>query len=309
MKKIINKHNSLTDALTNYSVPAEKLLNAVYYLWQEEENRNNFKVSIIELKQLIGWDANGNNDAIIGALQELTTTQSFRNFEYKGREVKYHVGSFLSSLTVYKDNVNIVEVTIDPLIISALEQRIGYTRLDLAIIEKFRTSYGLKLYQLFRRYKTQLKEKDKPNIVKTLDELNEYFVTQHKSVSKIKECVVRGLKEIEKVTGEKITFKDEKYTKTFSFFWDNEPSGEQNICLFQFWFREHFSGFEGELFEHNFTSYGLNEKGYFYVIGDRSIRIDPEMAKEYWKILYNKREMFEKQKMAMDEYKRWRGRA
>ena len=54
-------HNSLTDALTNYSVPAEKLLNAVYYLWQEQESENSFKVSIIELKQLIGWDANGNN--------------------------------------------------------------------------------------------------------------------------------------------------------------------------------------------------------------------------------------------------------
>ena len=95
----------------------------------------------------------GNNDEYLyDCLKELQTVQRFRNFDYKGRGIKLLQSSFIMDLTVYKDNQNHAQMTINPKIIEALKQRAGYTPLELKVVEKFRTIGGYKLFQLFKRY-------------------------------------------------------------------------------------------------------------------------------------------------------------
>ena len=101
----IKKHNSITDGLTDYSLTAEKLLNAVYHTvegFSEDDRGLPFKVAISDLKSLIGMTSDGKNELVFDALKELQMPQSFRNFEYRGRGIKYFSGPLLSDLTIWK---------------------------------------------------------------------------------------------------------------------------------------------------------------------------------------------------------------
>lgn len=295
----IKKHNSITDALTNYSLPAEKLLNAIYYTWQEI-GKDSFDVPIVDLKKLIGMESDGNTEFLIEALKELRTTQSFRNFNYGGRDVKYHAGSFLSSLTIYKDNINFVKINIDPLIVSALQQRAGYTPLDLVIVEKFRTTYGLKLYQFYRRYKTLPKEGDV--IKKSLEELNAYFGTNYKTLSELGRCIDRGIKEIKKITNEDIVVKKNSHEKGFEFSWQVSTAND-DLMRFKKWFTKSFKGFTDALITTSTETIGINEKGYFFEMMDKSKKIGEESAEKYWLILFGEKEVWEQKQTMWEQWK------
>lgn len=301
----IKKHNSITDALTNYSLPAEKLLNAIYYTWQEVGS-NSFDVPIVDLKKLIGMESDGNTEFLIEALKELRSTQSFRNFSYGGRDVKYHAGSFLSSLTIYKDNINFVKINIDPLIVSALQQRAGYTPLDLVIVEKFRTTYGLKIYQFYRRYKTLPNEGEV--IKKSLDDLNAYFGTSYKTLSELGRCIDRGIKEIKKITNEDIVVKKNSHEKVFEFSWKSTKEADE-LATFKRWFLKGFKGYPEPIIDQSDTTgllIGLNEKGYFYHFIDKSKRINQEEAEEYWAILFSQKDIWPQR---YESYLEWKERS
>lgn len=295
----IKKHNSITDALTNYSLPAEKLLNAIYYTWQEVGS-NSFDVPIVDLKKLIGMESDGNTEFLIEALKELRSTQSFRNFNYGGRDVKYHVGSFLSSLTIYKDNINFVKINIDPLIVSALQQRAGYTPLDLAIVEKFRTTYGLKLYQFYRRYKTLPNEGE--TIKRSLDDLNEYFGTNYKTLSELGRCIERGVKEIKKITNEEIVIKKNPKEKMFEFSWKVNNLND-DFMKFKKWFLKSFKGFTDALIMTSSETICINEKGYFFDLMNKSRKIGEDGAEKYWQILYDEKELWQQKHTMWEFYK------
>jgi hypothetical protein len=295
----IKKHNSLTDALTNYSLPAEKLLNAIYFTWQDV-GQDSFEVPISDLKKLIGMEGSKNNEFLIESLKELRSTQSFRNFSYGGRDVTYHVGSFLSSVTIYKDNQNFAKITIDPLIISALQQRAGYTPLDLIIVEKFRTNYGFKLYQLYRRYRTLLNEGEA--IKKPFEELNQIFSSNYKTVSELSRAITRGIKEIEKITGETITMIIDPKTKIFEFSWEIKHSVNE-LMKFKNWFLTSFQGYPEEILSNNEETIFLNDKGYFYDFMDKRKRIGQERAGQIWEILFTNRADWELRKISFDAWK------
>ena len=177
----IKKHNTLTDGRTTYSLTAEKLLNAVYHTW-EREGVDTFTVPIADLKELIGMDGN-NDEYLYDCLKELQTVQRFRNFDYKGRGIKLLQSSFIMDLTVYKDNQNHAQMTINPKIIEALKQRAGYTPLELKVVEKFRTIGGYKLFQLFKRYEFLPNKDDSKigTITFTLEEMNNVLGTKYLS--------------------------------------------------------------------------------------------------------------------------------
>lgn len=230
MKIAIKKHNSITDGLTNFSLPAEKLLNALYHTWEEEDyEHKKMTIPIADLKALIGYDSN-NDEALFAYLDELTFSQRWRNFEHKGRGVKYHSGPFMS-YTMWKDTQNHIDFYIDPIVVSAIKEKAGYTPLELQIVEKFRTKTGYKLYQLWRRYYTLPNHEaplplpedsayaEKGVFKKGIDELNTYLGMNYSHASQLARTVQRGLDEIEKISGEKILLTVDKRTKDFQFKW------------------------------------------------------------------------------------------
>jgi hypothetical protein len=233
-KNILKKHNAICDAITDYSLTAEKLLNAVYHTFEglnEELKEKPFEVAIADLKSLIGIRSDGNNDLVFDALKELQIPQSFRNFEYKGREIKYFSGPLLTDLTIWKDNQNFASLTINPKVIEALKIRAGYTPLELQIVEKFRTKTGYKLYQMWRRYYSlpnheaplplpeEAEPVEKGVIKKGMDELNAYLGMKYEHASQLARTIQRGLDEIEKISNEKILLTVDKRAKEFKFVW------------------------------------------------------------------------------------------
>lgn len=214
----IKKHNSITDAKTTYSLPAEKLLNAIYHTWQRDGNRK-FTVTVKELKDLIGYKSDGNNVYFESILNELATVQEFRDFEFKGRKIEYTALQFLIP-TIYKDKINEVEIEINEKVAAFLKQRNEYTLLELKYTQKFKTLYGLKIYQMFKRYQTMINKKPDIQIVKSLDELNDMFVTNFKSISEIERGIKRGITEIKKITGEDVYITKMKKEKSISFTWE-----------------------------------------------------------------------------------------
>lgn len=234
MKHTIKKHNSITDALTNYSLTAEKLLNAVYHTFSafdEVDQEKPFEVAITDLKALIGIKSDGNNELVYEALGELQIPQRFRNFEYRGRGIKYFSGPLLTDLTIWKDTRNYASLTINPKVLEALKQKAGYTPLELQIVEKFNTKTGYKLYQLWRRYYSlpnnetplpipeESEKMEKGVINKTFDEMNAYLGTEYIHASQLARTMQRGLDEIERIAKEKIVLTFDKRSKTFSFKW------------------------------------------------------------------------------------------
>jgi len=78
----------------------------------------------------------------------------------------------------------------------------GYTPLDLEICNKFKTKYGLKIYEMYKRYYSLPNREGKGvgKIAKSIDELNQMLGTDYKTPSEMKRGLNRGIKEIEKIT-------------------------------------------------------------------------------------------------------------
>jgi len=107
----------------------------------------------------------------------------------------------------------------------------GYTILDIKTCNKFKTKYGLKLYEMYLRYYhlPNREEKGVGKITKTLYELNSMFGTNYKHPSKLLNMKItksktiapinRGIAEIEKITGESINCFYHKEQKKFIFSW------------------------------------------------------------------------------------------
>ena len=211
------------DGITKFSLPAEKLLNAIYWTWQKRGFGNEIMtLPIHDLMSLIDFNSN-DDEYFYECLDELSVSQKWRNFQHKGREVKYHSGSFLS-FTIWKDNRNYIDVSINPIIISALKERAGFTPLEIEQANRFRTKYGYKLWQMYKRYKTLPNHHDSKlgNITKTLDEVNAYFNMSYKTLSEAERPLKRAINEVKKITGEEIFLTKVKNLKSFSFSWEKE---------------------------------------------------------------------------------------
>jgi len=222
----IKKHNSLTDGYipkSSKQVLPDKLLNALYYKYEREGNR--FVMSLQELKQLLGLKSDGNVERIYEAIGILRHPVAVKDFTYKGKKAKWASISFLKEAVRWVEKENYIEFEISDMMIEVLKQKVGYTELDLSICSQFKTKYGLKIYEMYKRYyKTENNQDINLGIVKKdLDELNKKFGTEYKTPSGLLRGIKRGLKEIEKITGEKIECFYDKKEKFFVFFWQKKP--------------------------------------------------------------------------------------
>ena len=281
----IKKHNTLTDGRTTYSLTAEKLLNAVYHTW-EREGVDTFTVPIADLKELIGMDGN-NDEYLYDCLKELQTVQRFRNFDYKGRGIKLLQSSFIMDLTVYKDNQNHAQMTINPKIIEALKQRAGYTPLELKVVEKFRTIGGYKLFQLFKRYEFLPNKDDSRigSITFTLEEMNNVLGTKYEHLSQLERVIQRGLNEIGRIAHLEISVLGKKKEKEFTFSWGRKAPYLQTIATFMDFMRKFYQ--QEVVYSTNTQKIAINNDGLLY---DKAKENQPFLTKEEatktWQSMY-----------------------
>ena len=263
----IKKHNSLTDGLTDLSLTSEKLLNAVYHTWEqlgEADQENAFEAPLADLKALVGIKSDGNNEFVIEALKELQMPQSFRNFDYKGRGIKYFSAPFLAQVIIYKDRQNIVALRVDPMTVHALKIKAGYTPIELKIVEKFRTVGGYKLFQLFKRYEFLPNSMDSKigTITFSLKEMNDVLGTKYEHLSQLERVIQRGLNEIKKIADIEISVMGKKKEKEFTFSWGRKSPYLQTIATFM----EHMRKYHKQevVYSTDTRKIAINEDGLLY---------------------------------------------
>ena len=236
-RKIINKHNSLTDA--NIPKPPkqvlpDRLINALYYKYEKEGIK--FKISLKELKHLLGLENEKDNNRIYQAIATLQQPIQIRDFKYKNKKISWISSPFLAKAVIYKDVGNFIEFTIEPMILEAIKQKIGFTPLDIDICNKFKSKYGLKLYEMYRRYYT-LPHKEKVaslkigRFKKSIEEINFIFGSSYKYPSQALRAIKRGLKEIEEKTDIFINCYFDKEEKLFIFSWERDIRYPSQKCI------------------------------------------------------------------------------
>ena len=243
---VIKKHNSLTDGYIekdSKEVLPDKIVNILY--WHYEQKGEKFAIKLIELRKLLGLDRNGRNDNRIYKALYILKQNVFvlRDFSYRGREIKMSIVNFLNDVTIYKDNENVIEIEISSKMIEYLKQEAGYTPIELEYNKEFKTKFGLKIYEMYKRYYT-LPNKEGfgiGKVEKSLEELNKMFGTNYTKVydiwnksyphaSKTAKGINRGIEEIQKITGIYIHCFYNKDKKKFIFSWSNNDIYPNKIC-------------------------------------------------------------------------------
>ena len=219
----IKKNNTLTDGYLPISagkaILPDKLINALY--WKFEKEGTSFKISMNELRELLGLKHGKDDERIYKAILILQTPMQVRDFSFKGEDIAWLSAPFLNRALKRKEGQNFIDITLDDMMIEALKQKIGYTAIDINICNKFKTKYGLKIYEMFLRYYRlpNREGKEVGTIRKDFESLNNKFCTNHKHPSKMMEGINRGILEIEKITDEMLNCFYHKAEKKFVFSW------------------------------------------------------------------------------------------
>lgn len=221
--KPFQKHNALTDGYipnTGKAVLPDKLVNTLF--WKFEQEGDNFTLSMAELRGLLGLKSTKDDTRIIEAIKLLQTPIVIRDFDYKGKGVEWTSAPFLSRATKWKDGQKYIQIKLDDMIIEGIKQKYGYTPLELNLCNRFKSKYGLKLYEMFVRYYHLPNREGKGigTVNKSIDELNKTFDSHYKQPSELMRGIKRGLKEIAKVTDEEVTCFYNKHERKFIFGWE-----------------------------------------------------------------------------------------
>ncbi len=226
LELITRKNNALTDGcIPDRKVIANKLLNVINYKYEQEGTE--FKIAINDLANLMGITSNsGKTKAMIAdGIKILQQPIELKNFEYKGRGIKWIIAPFLSEVTAYTDDKNYINIKLNDKIITGLKATEQYTAIDINISNKFKTKYGIVIWEMYLRYKNQPRqgiEKDLTYQLFTMEELNKKFGTKYKYISDLQKCIDRGTTEIKKITEKDIIVTYQKDIKSFSFVWKIE---------------------------------------------------------------------------------------
>ena len=220
---LIKKNNALTDGnIPDRKVLANKLVNVLYKNYEEKGVR--FDISFPDLIRSLGMKSNSgqNRNRVKEAIKLLQYPIEVRNFTYKGKGIKWLSVSFMSA---YIENgyADTIKIKLDDMLIEALKQKKEYTVIDINISNKFKTKYGIVIWEMYLRYKNQKRNDEKWTYQSfTLDELNRKFATRYKHSSQMQRSMERGLKEIKKITDKDITVHYIKQEKKFYFWWERE---------------------------------------------------------------------------------------
>lgn len=222
---LIKKNNALTDGnIPDRKVLANKLVNVLYKNY--EEKGVEFTVTIPDLLRSLNLavDSGNNRQKIKETIKLLQYPIELRNFNYKGDKISWISAPFLSRASMKVENSTIIHFKLDDMLIEALKQKEQYTIIDLNISNKFKTKYGIVIWEMYLRYKNQKRQDNEQWTYQSfsLEDLNRKFATKHKYTSKMLEGINRGLKEIKKITDKDITVHYIKQEKKFYFYWERE---------------------------------------------------------------------------------------
>jgi len=297
--RFIKKSNLITDSnLPDRAVLTEKVLNVIYENFQNKGKT--FKITFAEIfKQLDISNQTENKKRIKESLLILSQSLELKNFTHRdGRRVEWYVGSFLKAI-VFKDTRDYININIDEDTLYAIEQLKQYTVIDINISNKFRTKYGIVIWQMYLRYKNQNRYGVPENWTYqtfSLENLNKKFGTNFKHNSKILEGVERGLKEIKKITNKDITITFDKPTNKFFFWWEKEKpmlkhlkSEKDFIAYIR---KKYIANVQENIYPIIFknddgTEIKVKFNGHLYAIkNSETIDFDKNKAQEIWSQLY-----------------------
>lgn len=297
--RFIKKSNLITDGnLPDRAVLTEKVLNVIYENFQKKGKF--FKITFYELfKQLNIANQTENKKRVKESLLILSQSLELKNFTHRdGRKVKWFVGSFMKA-TIFEDTRDYVNINIDEDTLYAIEQLKQYTVIDINISNKFRTKYGIVIWQMYLRYKNQNRNCVPENWTYqyfSLEDLNKKFGTQFKHNSKMLEGIDRGIKEIKKITNKEITIIFDKKQNKFVFWWEKEkqiPKYLKSEKAFIAYIREKYiANVQENIYptihkNDDGTEIKVNFKGHLYAKKDeQTIDFDKNQAQQIWSQLY-----------------------
>jgi len=293
---ITKKNNALTDGtIPQRKVIANKLLNVINYYY--EKQGSSFKIAINELLETMNMTVNSgkSKEMLADGISMLQQPIQLRNFQYKGRGIKWISAPFLSKATIFTDDKLYVHIELTDEILEGLKQKQHFTPIDIKISNQFKTKYGIVLWEMYLRYKNQRRQGGGDYVTyqeKTLDELNQKFATNYKKPSEMKRCINRGLNEIKKITGKTILVNYEKDIKKFHFFWEiEEKSYKNDFKLFKKYMIENHKNeyLTNVTFESGVGKVTckivIDEFGYL-ADASNNIGITNQVANEIWKYLF-----------------------
>ena len=231
INQIINKNNILTDSkLPDSAVLTQKLVNVLYSNYETQGAE--FTIHIKDLcNQLDISNQTRNHLRIKDSLRILKQPIELRNFnDKKGRKLKWYLGSFLDKAKLFEDSMDYVTIRLDEDLIEGMKQHQQYTKIDIETSNKFKTKYGIVIWEMYLRYKNAKREEAPEDLTYqmfSLDELNGKFGTNYKYNSQMERSINRGLKEIENITSVKITVNWIENIKEFRFVWEREKETER----------------------------------------------------------------------------------
>lgn len=296
---LVRKNNALTDGnIPDRKVMANKLVNALYFKYEQEGER--FKIAINDLAKLLNITSNSGKtkEMIMEGLKLLQQPIELRNFEYQGKGIKWFSSAFLQEVKITKEDMNYVEIKLSDTLIAGLKQKSFYTTIDLNTSNKFKTKYGLVIWEMYLRYKNANRE-DVPKEITyqmfSIDELNSKFGTKYKFISQMERSVQRGLKEIDDITGITIAVKWQKHHNKFGFFWKKEKETQKfmtdELAFIKYIRTQYFNEFLLEIDNYQTKKYKgkialqCNEDGYL-IDGYGNIKFTKLEAKQLWNYLF-----------------------
>ena len=101
----IKKNNTLTDGYLPISagraVLPDELINALY--WKFEKHGSNFKISMLEIRELLSLKHGKDDARIYKALALLQIPMQVKNFMFKEKEIEWMSAPFLQKAIKWKD--------------------------------------------------------------------------------------------------------------------------------------------------------------------------------------------------------------
>ncbi len=231
INQIIHKNNILTDSkLPDSAVLTQKLVNVLYSNYETQGAE--FTIHLKDLcKQLDISNQTRNHTRIKDSLRILKQPIELRNFnDKKGRKLKWYLGSFLDKAKLFEDSMDYVTIRLDEDLIEGMKQHQQYTKIDIETSNKFKTKYGIVIWEIYLRYKNAKRDGVPTEVTYqdfSLDELNGKFGTDYKYISQMERSIKRGLQEIQKITDKDIAVNWIDTDKKFRFMWEREKETER----------------------------------------------------------------------------------
>jgi hypothetical protein len=208
---LINKNNALTDgSVPGRSVITNKVLNAVYHQYQHQGK--NIVVKLSNFLNTLNMAYSGTNFSHIEKALDILKNfdVEIRNFEYQGHRIILGKTKLITYWGVEVINkTNCLKIEFSDRAIEYMKHTDKYTEIDLVLANKFKSKYGIVLFELYKRYENwkNYKGKTKTKVELTLEQMNSKFGTDHKYNSKLVYAMKSGIKEFELITNKKIEVK------------------------------------------------------------------------------------------------------